>query len=299
MPVLNLGSINVDVVFSVPRIVRPGETLAARGVRRVAGGKGANQSIALARAGASVRHVGRVGTDGTWIVALLAEAGVDVAHVVVDADAPTGSAFIQVADDGENAIVLDAGANARLTEPQIEAALARAAPDDWLLVQNEVNDVGRWIAMGRSRGMRIAFNPAPMSAGVAAYPLDEVELMIVNEIEAEALTGVADPEAALARLPGRERIVTLGPRGALYLGPDGRFAAPAPRVDAVVDTTAAGDTFVGYFLAGREAGRSTEDALALACRAASLCVGRAGAIPSIPTLAEVVAAEGLRRRPSS
>jgi ribokinase len=289
MRVLTFGSINIDIVFAVPHFVRPGETIAANGVKQFAGGKGANQSVALARAGATVFHAGRVGTDGAWVVDQLRPFGVDTSLIVIDAERRTGSAFIQVDPTGQNAIVLDGGANHAITHDQIESTLAQFGPGDVLLLQNELNDVPTLIRAAKQRGLTIAFNPAPMTDAVRDYPLDLIDTLIVNEIEAEALAGTSDPSAALRRLPGRHRYLTLGERGAIAFDGQAEFTAAAPRVDAV-DTTAAGDTFIGFCLASRLREESVERSMALACRAAALCVSRPGAMQSIPALAEVQSA---------
>jgi ribokinase len=289
MRVLNFGSINIDTVFRVASIARPGETIAARDVQRFAGGKGANQSVALARAEAGVFHAGVVGPDGHWVVDLLREAGVNTSLIVVDESCRTGSAFIQVADDGQNAIVLDPGANRAITPAHIERAFAAFAPGDVLLLQNEVNEVPALLRAGKQRGMTIVFNPAPMTPAVHAYPLDLVDVLIVNEHESEQLSGTSDPASALAILPARERLITLGDRGVLVHDGTRAFSSPAMRVTAV-DTTSAGDTFIGYFIATRLRGASMPDAASLACRAAAVCVTTVGAMNSIPSLSAVRAA---------
>jgi ribokinase len=286
MRVLNFGSVNIDTVFRVASIARPGETIAARDVQQFAGGKGANQSVALARAGAEVYHAGVVGPDGQWVVDLLRDAGVNTSLIVVDKLRRTGSAFIQVDESGQNAIVLDAGGNHAITPTHIERAFAAFAPGDILLLQNEVNDVPALLRAGKQRGMMIVFNPAPMTPAVHSYPLDVVDVLIVNEHESEQLSGVPDPTSALAILPARERLITLGDRGVLLHDGTRAFTCPAMRVTPV-DTTSAGDTFIGYFIAARLRGASMSDAANLACRAAAVCVTTLGAMNSIPSLTAV------------
>jgi ribokinase len=287
--VLNVGSLNIDRVFRVPRLVRPGETLACRSVREFAGGKGANQSVALARAGVAVTHCGKVGPDGGWLVDRLAAEGVDP-RFVTTSGGPTGQATIQVADDGQNAILLLAGANQEITVEEIEAAVSACPPGTVVLTQNETSHVGRVIEAAASRGLAVAFNPAPFTPAVRDYPLDRVTLLILNESEGEALTGFVSPEeivsAARSRWPAAEVVLTLGADGVFYDGAEGRMHVPACPVEAV-DTTAAGDTFIGYFLASRLDGATVRDSLATACRAAAIAVGRPGAIDSIPTRTEV------------
>lgn len=285
MKVLNFGSVNIDHVYRVPHIVRPGETLACSSLQVFAGGKGANQSVALARAGAPVYHAGLVGRDGGWLRERLASLGVNTDHLHVDPDSLTGNAVIQVADDGENAIVLSPGANHRLTRDQITRTLDRFAEGDILLLQNEVNDVPFLISEGKRRGMTVAFNPAPMTPAVRDYPLTDADILIVNETEGRELTGKATEDDVIDALPAWENVLTLGAQGVRYWGRQ-RLFVPAPSVEAV-DTTAAGDTFIGYFLAARARGEELKPSLERACRAAALCCTRPGAMDAIPALAEL------------
>ncbi len=287
--VLNLGSLNVDRVFRVSHLVRPGETIGSRSLREFAGGKGANQSIALARAGVRVAHCGSVGPDGQWLLETLAADGVDT-RMISTSSLPTGQAMIQVADDGQNAIVLLGGANREITSAQIDAALDRCNASRVVLTQNETSGVPYLIEQASRRGFSVVFNPAPCTADVLDYPLTQVALLMLNESEGELISGSSSPEGMLTalrqRLPTIEVVLTLGSAGAIYAGHQGTIRVPAAPAQ-VVDTTAAGDTFIGYFLASRIAGMSIEQALRTACRAAAICVGRTGAIDSIPHRAEV------------
>lgn len=284
MRILNFGSLNIDYVHRVEHIVCPGETIAGGSLDVFAGGKGANQSVALARAGADVAHAGRVGEDGRWLIEKLKDAGVDVSLIEIDPDAKTGHAVIQVDPDGENAILLHGGANQSIQPQQIERALAGFGKGDVLLLQNEINNVHDLISVAADREMSVCLNPAPMSEVVRGWSLDKLSLLIVNETEGEALCGQADPWEMLPKLQamtGGEVIVTLGSQGALYLGQGEAIHQNAIETD-VVDTTAAGDTFIGYFLAKRAAGDTVEHCLEAAVTAASLCVAKAGAMDSIP-----------------
>jgi ribokinase len=273
----------------VPHIVRPGETLASGDYRRFAGGKGANQSVALARAGAEVLHVGMVGLESVWLRERLADEGVNVDHVRV-ADGPGGHAIIQVDSGGQNSIVLFGGANLQIGDEHLAAALATVNPGDILLVQNETNCTGRAIAAAHETGLRVCFNPAPMADNVLGFPLDRVDLFVLNDHEAEALSGHVDPERALCalaeRYPNAAVCLTLGARGARYRDSQVDVHCPAETVEAV-DTTAAGDTFIGFLLADLARGISAPDALATACAAAALSVTRAGAMDSIPLRADL------------
>jgi ribokinase len=289
--IYNFGSVNIDHVYSVDRFPRPGETLGSRTYRTFAGGKGFNQSIALARAGARVCHAGRIGSDGQWLKDLLVRDGVDARFLDV-AEGPTGHAIIFVNPEGENAIVLHAGANHRLTRPDVERVLGHAHGGDYLLTQNETSSVADIIRLGAERGLRVAFNPAPMDAGVKSYPLDRVSVFIVNQVEGADLTGETSAEGIIEamrrRFPGAATVLTLGSDGVAY-GREGTvLRVPAERVRPV-DTTAAGDTFIGYFLAGLTDRRGVETALRRACRAAAICVTRPGAAESIPEAAELEA----------
>jgi len=289
MKVFNLGSLNMDRVFGVDHIARPGETIASHSLQTFAGGKGANQSVALARAGAQVVHIGRVGADGVWLREKLAAEGIAVEQIALD-EGPTGQAIIQVARDGQNAIVLLGGANQCVTPREIATSLASAAHGDWFLTQNETSSVATAITLAKQHGLRVAFNPAPCDDSTARLPLEHVDLLCLNETEGRMLTGHVDNEAIVAalsqRMPHGEIVLTLGPHGVLYHGAGQRLHVPAPAVEAV-DTTSAGDTFLGYYLASRLHNLDVHASLIRACRAAALCVTRRGAMDSIPRWAEV------------
>lgn len=289
MTILNFGSINIDHVYRVEHLVRPGETVASQDYRQFSGGKGFNQSIALARAGASTSHAGRIGSDGVWLRDQLAAEGADVEFLGV-IDGPSGHAIIQVGGDGENAIILFGGANQTVTPGDARAVLDNFGAGDWLLLQNEISAMPEILQLAGERGLRVIFNPAPMGREVLDYPLNGVSIFILNEIEGEAFTGGSEPEAILAgmrrRFPGATVVLTLGAAGSLCDDGTKRIRVPAHPV-AAVDTTAAGDTFIGYFLAGLSAGDSTQRALEAATRAAAICVTRPGAAPSIPRREEI------------
>jgi len=283
---LNLGSLNIDHTYQVPHVARPGETLSSTAYARGPGGKGLNQSIAAARAGAAVSHAGRIGEDGLWLRDLLGREGIEISRLAVAPDCPTGHAIIQVTPGGENAIVLQAGANHALRPDELPAIFDGTGPGDWFLTQNETACVPEALRLAAERGLRVAFNPAPAHPSLAhTCPLERLDLLIVNETEAEILGGSSDPDLALRHL--RERcpkttiVLTLGARGARLVAPGGEHSATAPRVEAV-DTTAAGDTFIGYLLAEWMAGASPASALRTAVRAAALSVTRPGAAASIP-----------------
>lgn len=290
MRILNFGSLNVDHVYQVDHFVRPGETLASLEYHVFMGGKGSNQSIALALAGAPVVHAGKLGRDGEWLKTRLAGYGVDCRFVDV-VEGASGHAIIQVNRGGENAILLHGGANQAITAADGERVLAHFGPGDMLLLQNEISSIPDLMRQAHARGLGVAFNPAPMHAAVTTYPLDLIQWLVVNEVEAAELSGEHSPERILAtlrrRFPRMETVLTLGREGAAYAGPDGTIRVPAVPVEAV-DTTAAGDTFIGYFLAERLRGAPPRAALELGCRAAAICVTRRGAADSIPRRSEVL-----------
>ncbi len=289
--IFNFGSINIDHVYRMPKLVQPGETISSLDYTRGPGGKGFNQSVALARAGARVSHIGFIGADGAWLRDILAAEGVDCAGIGVAGDA-TGHAIIQVLPGGENSIFLHAGANHRATCESVHAALTSARQGDWFLCQNETSAVAEAMDEARRLGLRIAFNAAPALEPERADILRAVDLLIVNESEASTLGRLPSPEDAVARLrsdfPDLNVVLTLGARGAIWSGPGTGESAPAVPASAV-DTTAAGDTFTGYLLAALIRGLSPRQALRDANRAASLAVSRPGAAASIPFLREVEA----------
>lgn len=288
------GSLNIDIVYAVAHTVRPGETLAAGRPVTHAGGKGLNQTVALARAGETVAHAGKIGADGLFLRDLLEEAGADVSLVTVDDEVGTGHALIQVSPDGQNAILLYGGANRTITDADITRVLDGLTGDDLLLLQNELNDTARILEMARERGIPVALNLAPYSDD--AWDLQGVAYLFVNETEGQGLTGQTAPEEILRRLgelcPGVS-VLTLGTRGALAYADGCVYRTPCVSVTAV-DTTGAGDTYTGYFLAGVREGMSVPAAMSLAAHASALQVTRPGAAEAIPTRAEVGAFMALR-----
>jgi ribokinase len=287
--IINFGSINIDHVYRVPHLVKPGETLSSLDLVTGLGGKGANQSVAIARAGVSVAHVGRVFKGDRWAVELLASTGVDTDNIAL-IEGASGHAIIQVDDQGENAIVLHGGANQSFSIADIESALNHNQQARYLLMQNETNLLAEAFELAQAKGIKIVLNPAPMTDNIKDLPLAKLDTLIVNRGEAEALCGAADIDqmtqqmAALA--PQTRVVVTLGGDGAMLLANGEVTHMNSPSVD-VVDTTGAGDTFVGYFLAGVAEGMNDHDALQRACLAGSIAVTRQGAITAIPDRSEV------------
>jgi len=285
MAIFNLGSINIDHVYRVPHLPGPGETVLDLGHAQHMGGKGANQSLAAALAGARVHHIGAIGADGGWIAGRLAAAGADVSGIATVAE-QTGHAIVCVAPNGENQIIVHSGANRALSAEQIDRALAAAWPGDWFLAQNETDLVAEGFAMARRKGLRCAYSAAPFDAGAAAALIGAVDLLVVNEVEAGQLA--AHLGVAVEALPVPELVVTLGARGARHRAGGQTVEVPAFPVEPV-DTTGAGDCFLGYFLAARDRGDAADKALRLAAAASAIQVTRPGAADAIPTAAEVAA----------
>lgn len=287
--ITNFGSYCIDHVYAVPYFVKPGETLPSTDYQVHPGGKGLNQSLALAYAGCSVRHAGKIGNDGIWMKELLAEAGVDVSLTSI-VETSTGHANIQVTPQGENAIIIYGGANKDISIKDIESVLSRVNPGDYLLIQNEISCLPELIEMAAEKQQRIIFNAAPITDEVTGYPLSLIEMFIVNEVEGEALTGEKETQNILDSMidlfPSSSVILTLGEQGAIFRNGDDVVVQTANKIEAI-DSTGAGDTFTGYFLANYIKGVEIQDCLRIACRAAEICVTRQGAASSIPRIAEL------------
>ncbi|MBT8474380.1 MAG: ribokinase, partial [Alphaproteobacteria bacterium] len=275
MTIWNFGSINADHFYDVPHLPAPGETLAATAYRIGLGGKGANQSVAAARAGAEVRHIGAVGQDDAWAIDRLAQYGVKTDHIA-RVNVATGHAVIYVAaSDGENSIVIYPGANAAIELGAVKDALEAAATGDLLLMQNETG-VQRAVAeVAKARGLRLIYSAAPFDADAVRDVLPYIDTLIVNEVEARQLSAALD--TGINALPVANVVVTLGSDGAVWhdMGAGTEARVAAIRVTPV-DTTGAGDTFAGYLAAGLDAGLTVKDAMGHAAAAAALKVTRPG-----------------------
>ncbi len=289
MTVFNIGSINIDHLYQVDHFVRPGETMSSSSYQQVLGGKGANQSVALAKAQADVQHIGALNRSDQHILAQLQEYGVNTDQIA-QLDEASGHAIIQLTPSAENSIILYPGSNHRLTEQQIKSALNNATKDDWVLLQNEANLVAETLEWAQQAGVKVAFNPAPMDAELTRRVLSFIDLLIVNEVEAMDLAGVDTIEEAAQILPEQYPdlavMMTLGKEGVRYFSKAEELQVKAFVVEAK-DTTAAGDTFIGFCLAELARGASYEVAMRTACAASAIAVTRVGAAPSIPTLDEV------------
>jgi ribokinase len=290
MKILNFGSLNIDHVYSVPHIIRPGETLSSSAVKDFAGGKGANQSVALAKAGAEVWLSGKVGEDGQWLLDKMISYGVKT-EFIRTCDGPTGHTIIQVTPEAENSIILFGGGNQNITEKDIEETFSHFDKGDYIVLQNEINFMPLIIKTARDRGMKICLNPAPFEQTIKNWPLESVDILIVNELEAEGLAGQKGSfEKILKILTDKfkkaEILMTVGESGAYYGKNEKRIHVPITRTKAV-DTTAAGDTFLGYYLASRINGFDVRTSMERASRASSLTVSRPGAMDSIPVVSEI------------
>lgn len=312
MRALVFGSLNIDYVYKVDHFVRPGETVSSKSLTLFCGGKGLNQSIALARSGADTFHAGAVGLhDSDMLLKGLKDAHVNT-DFIVKKDAPSGHAIIQTTPRGENSIILFRGANGMVTEEDAQKVLAHFRKGDVLVLQNEISGLPFIMEKARSIGMKIVLNPSPADEEIFRLPLSCVDCLLLNQVEGEAVVRAFCGDAGqkfrkggteqkdgmmgedemireLTRTFGDTHIVlTLGEKGALYGYKDKILRQPACPAD-VKDTTAAGDTFTGFFVGSMMKGRSVEEALKLASMAAAIAVSREGAGSSIPTMEEVEA----------
>lgn len=328
MKVLSFGSLNYDHVYQMDHFVLPGETMAASDYQRGFGGKGLNQSIALAKAGLEVWHAGMVGFDGQPFIDYLNHYGVHTDYLVKNETIATGHAIIEVCN-AQNRIVLYGGANQAITPNQIDETLSHFDEGDYLIIQNEISNLPYLIQAAKAKGMMIFFNAAPMDEKVPGYPLDLVDILCVNEIEGAALAGYASAkDGAAALIEGTERdtarklmdrlhkqypdlqiLLTYGDKGSYYQSQvstdlqSSDSAADLQSSDSAadlqeplfvpakevtpVDTTAAGDTYSGYYLAGIASGMQVKEAMELATIAASMTVQKPGAADAIPDMMEV------------
>ena len=289
--VLNFGSLNIDYVYQVDHFVQPGETMSAASLQLNCGGKGLNQSVALARAGVETWHAGCIGAEGLFLKEKLAAAGVNTTFVR-QVEGSTGHAIIQVDGEGQNCILLHDGANGRITEDFAEEVLSGFGPEDVLLLQNETSCVGYLLARAAEKGMRVALNAAPANGRLEGLPLERLRWLLVNEVEGAFLAGTEDPEeiarVLTRRYPHTMLVLTLGVQGSLAALGEKMVRMPARQVTAV-DTTAAGDTFTGYFLRGVLEGWPLEETLGLAAAASALAVTRVGAADAVPSYEEALA----------
>ena len=292
MKVLNFGSLNIDYVYDVDNFVRKGETISSKGLNVFCGGKGLNQSVALARAGADVYHAGMIGKDGIFLVDFLKNSGVNVGNILIRDDIRTGNAIIQRDISGDNCIILFAGANRSITRDYVDKVLEKFGRGDYIVLQNEISELPYIVESAHRQGMKIVLNPSPMDEKIGELNLSYIDYFLLNETEALKLSGIDkfDSKKCMSGLvntyKGAGVLITLGDKGAIYS--DGNIFVEQKAVKTkAVDTTAAGDTFTGYFVNGILGGKEIKEAINEATIAASIAVSRIGAAPSIPAMNEV------------
>jgi len=296
MKILSFGSLNIDYNYKLDHIVAPGETISSHDLIVTCGGKGLNQSIALRKAGAKVLHAGIIGYDGDMLKKTLEDAGVDTTLLKTDPDSKSGHTIIQIEEKtAQNCIIVCPGTNGMVEKDYIDEVVSHFEPGDYAVFQNEITNVDYAMKSCREKGLRVVFNPSPMTRELAASDIYQyVDDLFINEVEGEQMTGTDDPEGILQSLkeswPQCRVILTLGSKGAVILTENGPYYQKAYPCEAV-DTTGAGDTFSGYFTALSAAGKTPAEALELSCKASSLAVRKMGAAASIPLLEEVLAAK--------
>lgn len=292
MKVVNIGSMNIDYVYQMAHFIRPGETAPCKARTAGCGGKGLNQSVALAQAGLAVYHAGLIGPEAGFLVQKMQEKGVDTS-LIRAGEGANGHAIIQVDEAGQNCIILYPGTNHQFTHDYIDGVLSHFAPGDIAVLQNEINEIPYIIERCHEAGIRVAFNAAPYQDEIRDYPLDKLTWLIVNEVEGGGLSGETNFERIADTLheayPQCGVMLTMGSAGCLYRGAHDTVRIPAFSVN-IVDTTAAGDTFIGYFIRGMADGLPVEQTLRLASMASAIAVTRPGAADSVPAYDEVIAA---------
>ena len=291
MKVLNFGSLNLDYTYQVESILIPGETQASKGRQIFCGGKGLNQSIALARAGVPVYHAGMIGDEGGILLDACRENGVNT-DFIRKIDGPSGHTIIQVDRNGQNCILLYGGANRSMTREFVDQVLDSFEEGDMLLLQNEINELDYIIDRAYEKGMMIVLNPSPYDSALDSCDLGKVSLFLVNEIEGYQITGEKEPDRILGKIreiyPGARVALTLGGEGSVYQDETGTVYRQGIYKVKAVDTTAAGDTFTGYFISSVIDGMPVQEGLDMAAKASAIAVSRPGATASIPLREEVM-----------
>lgn len=290
MKVLNFGSLNLDYVYQVESILIPGETQASKSRQIFCGGKGLNQSIALAKAGIPVYHAGLIGEGGEPLLEVCKENGVNT-EFIRQIPGPCGHTVIQVDENGQNCILLFGGSNRSMTKEFVDTVLDSFEEGDIILLQNEINELGYIIDRAYEKHMMIILNPSPFDNALENCDLSKISLFLMNEIEGFQITGEKEPDKILAKVkalyPKAKVVLTLGGDGSVYQDETGIYRQGIFKVKAV-DTTAAGDTFTGYFISSIIDGLPVQDGLELAAKASAIAVSRPGATASIPLRSEVV-----------
>lgn len=296
MKILSFGSLNLDYSYRLDHIVAPGETISSLELNVACGGKGLNQSIALKKAGADVWHAGIIGTDGLILKDTLEEAGVRTDLLRIDEKTKSGHAIIQIEEkSGQNCIIVYGGTNETVDKAYVDEVVAHFESGDYAVFQNEISNVDYAMKCCKEKGMRVVFNPSPMTEALAKSDIYQyVDDLFINETEGSQMTGETEAEKILKAMenmwPQCRTILTLGSEGSVIMVNGNFVYQPAFPCEAV-DTTGAGDTFSGFFTALSAAGRTYQEALELSSKASSLAVRKKGAAPAIPTLEEVLSAE--------
>ena len=292
MNVVNFGSLNIDHVYAVDHFCRAGETIHTKSYTQNAGGKGLNQSIAVSRSGQKVHHAGLLGPEGTRLAELLSGSGVDLRYLK-HTDVPQGHAVIQVQPDGQNCIFLYGGSNQAVTPQEIDEVLMQLNAGDYLLLQNEIANLTYLLRAAARRGLRVVLNASPISDELLNADLSGVDWLVVNEIECAAMAGCGDAQAGYEtlkqRYPSLGILLTLGSEGSVSWK-DGTEVRQCAYPVKAVDTTGAGDTFMGYFVGCLAQGMERQTAMQYASMASAISVTRPGAAVSIPLMDEVRAA---------
>ena len=284
---LCFGSLNIDYTYAVKDFVSSGETIKSNGLQRNIGGKGLNQAIACAKAGGNVFQAGKIGNDGLFLKEYLDKNGVNTDLLNIG-DTPTGHAIIQVNEKGGNCIIIHGGANVEITDEYVDEVLTNFSSEDVLLIQNEINNLSYIVKKAKERQMTVVLNPSPVEG--LDLPFELIDIFVLNEHEGEAIFGESDVDKLVEKMrsthPSAIFVLTLGSDGAVYVDAEQRIFVPAEKVKAV-DTTAAGDTFTGYFLNGIMTDKTSEEAMRFASKAASVTVSKNGAAESIPRYSEL------------
>ena len=291
MKLYNFGSLNTDHVYDVVHHVKTGETISASAYNVYIGGKGLNQSIAASKAGADVVHVGVIGPDGLHLKKALTAANVDVSSLI-QIDKPSGHAIIQINEAGDNNIVVYGGSNMALDKASIDSVFKLITEDDLVLIQNEISNVDYIVEKAYALNIPVALNYSPITKSLDLIDLNHVTYLLVNELEGQAAAGFVSDRSVVdvltEKYPNLHVVMTLGDKGVVYAKHgQPNVTQPGFKVE-VVDTTGAGDTFTGYFVAAIAANRGIQSALELSCKASALAIGKNGASNAIPELQEVL-----------
>ncbi|MCI8737780.1 MAG: ribokinase [Lachnospiraceae bacterium] len=295
--VLCFGSLNIDYVYKVDHFVQKGETISSTALNVFCGGKGLNQSVTLGKAGCEAYHAGLIGEDGRFLMDMLTDSGVDVSQIGISEEIRSGNALIQNDAEGDNCIILYPGANFAITKKQADEVFRNFDRGDYIVLQNEISELAYIVKRAKEKGMIIVLNPSPMNERLTPEILNAADWMVLNEIEAMQLTGCAqDGEEELAealrkKFPHSRFVLTLGVKGSCYIDNGTKIHQDIFSTD-VVDTTAAGDTYTGYFIAGLLKGWDIPECLKVAAKASSITVSREGAAPSVPWIKEVIESMG-------